>query len=170
MNKEIFVKVMNGLAKVYDKELDKETLEIWLSFFNDNSIEEFKEAINEYIKTGCKFPTIAHIKNKIYELSHKDEKNNNDLWEALVKAIGRSSYYAEEEFDKLPELVKQYVKSPYQLQRLAGMSSDEIHTVEKGIFMKQIENIKQNKKEYVITNKNLLQEKGIYKLEEIERI
>lgn len=169
MNKEDFVKIMNGLAKVYDKELDKETLELWLSFFNDDNIDEFRLAINEHIKTNSKFPTIAHIKNKMFELTHKEQYSNDELWNTLVKALGRSSYYAEEEFEKLPDLVKRYVRSPQQLQELARIDSDIIHSVEKGQFMKQIEKIKQEYKNDTITKRNdrLLQEKGIYMIEEI---
>ena len=92
MNKELFVKVMNGVGKIYDKDLDQETLEIWLSFFIEDNIDDFKVAVNDYIKTNSKFPTIADIKNRMFKSKNK-EINNNQLWESLVKAIGRSSYY-----------------------------------------------------------------------------
>lgn len=169
MNKELFVKVMNGVGKVYDRNLDQETLEIWLSFFIEDNIEDFKLAINNYIKTNSKFPTIADIKNKMYENKH-DNIDNNELWECLVKAISRSSYYSEEEFEKLPELVKIYIRSPRQLQEMASIDSDIIHSVVKGQFLKQIENIKQNYKENEIMGRKLLQEKKIYQLEDIEEL
>lgn len=169
MNKELFVKVMNGVGKVYDRNLDQETLEIWLSFFNEDNIEDFKLAINNHIKTSSKFPTIADIKNQIYESKHK-QMDNNDLWEKLHSAIGRSSYYSEEEFEKLPELVKLYVRNPRQLQDMASMDSDVINSVVKGQFLKQIENIKRDYKEGEITNRNLLQEKSFYQLENMEEL
>ena len=50
---------------------------------------------------------------------------------------------------------------------MATMPSDEIHTVVKGQFLKQIEVIKQNFKENEISGKKLLQEKGYIKLEEV---
>lgn len=49
-----------------------------------------------------------------------------------------------------------------------SMQSDVINSVEKGIFMKQIENIKEQVKNGEIVGRNLLQEKNIYKLETIE--
>ena len=167
MNKELFVKVMNGVGKVYDRNLDQETLEIWLSFFIEDTIEDFKLAINDYIKTNSKFPTVADIKSKMYENKNKTT-DNNDLWEKLHNAIGRSSYYSEEEFDKLPNLVKLYVRNPRQLQEMASMDSEIINSVVKGQFLKQIESIKQNYKEEEITKRNLLQEKKIYQLEDME--
>jgi hypothetical protein len=168
MNKELFTKIMTATAKIYDKELDQETLELWLQFFKEDNIDNFKNAMDEHIRTNNKFPTIADIKSNIYKNTHI-QINNNELWDALVKAISRSSYYAEEEFDKLPELVKRYVRSPYQLQEMASMDSDVIHSVVKGQFMKQIEKIKEDYKsgEIVGRKNNLLQEKGIYKLEEM---
>ena len=169
MNKEEFIKVMTATAKIYDRELDQETLEIWLSFFKEDSIDNFKNAVNEYIRTSNRFPTIADIKNIIFKNTHT-QIDNNQLWESLVKAISRSNYYADEEFDKLPELVKLYVRNPRQLQEMASMESDVIHSVVKGQFMKQIEKIKEDYKsgEIVGRKDNLLMNKGIYQLEEIK--
>lgn len=164
MNKEDFIKLMVGTSKVYDRNLDQETLEIWLHFFKDNTIEEFKNAINNHIKTSSKFPTIAEIKSSIYENTHKTD-DNNELWNSLLKAISNGSYHAEEEFEKLPELVKLYVRNPRQLQEMAIMDSELIHSVVKGQFLKQIENIKKNYKESEITKRNLLEERKIYYLE-----
>lgn len=154
MNKEEFIKTLTGAGKLYDKELDEEAIKIWLSFFKDNTIEEFRQAMKEHIKTSRYFPTIADIKSKIYNIKNPNE-TNMELWDKLLEALGRSSYYAEEEFEKLPSLLKQYVGSPRQLQTIATeMTSEEIHSVYKGQFLKQIEALKENQKENVITNKN----------------
>ena len=96
------------------------------------------------------------------------KESNTELWESLLSAIRNSSYYAEREFEKLPPLIKEFIQSPQQLQSIAReMTSDEIHTVFKGQFLKQIEIIKQNFKEYEISGRNLLQEKGYIQLEEV---
>ena len=167
MDKETFVKILAGAGKLYDKEIDKEIMEMWLSFFKDNTTEEFKKAMNEHIKTSRYFPTVADIKEKIYELNNSNE-SDTELWEKLLSAIRNSSYHSEEEFEKLPPVVQEYVRSPRQLQELAVMDSEKIHTIVKGQFLKQIANIKENFKKYEITgNKKLLQEKGIYQIEEV---
>ena len=167
MDKETFVRILAGAGKLYDKEIDKEIMEMWLSFFKDNKTEEFKKAMNEHIKTSRYFPTVADIKEKIYELNNSNE-SDTELWEKLLRAIRNSSYHSEEEFEKLPPVVQEYIRSPRQLQELAVMDSEKIHTIVKGQFLKQIANIKENFKKYEITgNKKLLQEKGIYQLEEV---
>ena len=173
MERTTVLSMLNILKKAYPsyyKDLNKDEAKDIVDFYEEMFRGEDERlvliALKSIINTSEYPPTIATIKNKVYEISHKEEINNNDLWEALVKAIGNSSYHAEKEFNKLPELVKEYVKSPYQLQRLAEVDSEKIHSVEKGIFMKQIENIKKNYKEREMTRKNLLEERKIYYLEE----
>ncbi|MBQ4031316.1 MAG: hypothetical protein II625_06145 [Bacilli bacterium] len=167
MDKEKFVGILSGAGKLYGKEIDKETMEMWLSFFKDNTTEEFRQAMNEHIKISRFFPTVADIKAKIYEIKNPNE-TNTELWERLLEAVRRSSYYYEEEFEKLPLLLKKYVGSPRQLQELAQEDSSIIHSVVKGQFLKQIELIKENYRENEITGKgNLLVDKGYIQLEEV---
>ncbi len=174
MKKNEILLMLSILKKAYPsyykditKQEAEDIVEFYQEMFKDDDSELVVIALKEVINTSEYPPTIATIKNKIYSLTHKED-DNSELWNKLKNAIGRSSYYAEEEFNKLPDILKQYVKSPYRLQEMASMDSDVINSVEKGIFMKQIENVKQNYKEYGITNNNLLQEKGIYRLEHIE--
>jgi len=140
---------------------------LYQEMFKENSYEDVSIAIKNIIRTSEYMPTIATIKNKLYEIKHPIQENNSELWDKLLNAIGNSSYHSEEEFEKLPLLVKEYIRSPRQLQEMATMPSDEIHTVVKGQFLKQIEVIKQNFKENEMTRKTLLQEKGIYQIEEV---
>ena len=149
------------------KEETENMVNLYQTLFKSYTYEEVSKAVIDIINTSEYMPTIATIKNKIYELNHPKEESNAELWDKLLNAIGNSSYHSEEEFEKLPLLVKEYIRSPRQLQEMATMPSDEIHTVVKGQFLKQIEIIKQNFKENEISGKNLLQEKGYIKLEEV---
>lgn len=173
MNKIEVTKILMILKTSYPyafKDMNKQETESMVSLyeemFKDDDYNVVSKAIIDIIKTSEYLPTIATIKSKIYSTTHKED-DNTELWSKLKDAIGRSSYYAEEEFDKLPDILKKYVRSPYRLQEMASMNSDVINSVEKGIFMRQIENIKENYKENEITNRNLLKEKEIYELEEI---
>lgn len=174
MDKKEIAKIIMILKTSYPyafKDMSKEETEsmvnLYGEMFKDDDYNELSKAIIDIIKTSEYLPSIATIKNKLYNSKHKDE-DNSELWNKLKNAIGRSSYYAEEEYNKLPDILKSYVRSPYRLQEMASMDSDVINSVEKGIFMKQIENIKQNYKENEITGRNLLQEKKIYQLEDME--
>ena len=150
------------------KEETENMVNLYQTLFKAYTYEEVSKAVIDIINTSEYMPTIATIKNKIYELNHLKEESNSELWEKLLNAIRNGSYHAEEEFDKLPALVKEYVRNPRQLQEYAIMDSDVIHSVVKGQFLKQIETIKQNFKEYEITGKgNLLVDKGYIQIEEV---
>lgn len=176
MNRKEILKMLNILQvsypnfyKGFSKQELEEAVDLYEEMFKDDDSKLVLIALKEVINTSEYPPTIATIKNKMFNLTHKDNISNDKLWDALVKAISRSNYYAEEEFDKLPELVKKYVRSPYQLQEMASMNSDVIHSVVKGQFMKQIEKIKEDYKSNEIVGRkdNLLMNKGIYELEEV---
>lgn len=177
MKKKEILLMLSILKKAYPsyykditKEEAEEIVEFYQEMFKDDNDKLVIIALKDVINTSEYPPTIATIKNKMFELTHKEQYSNNELWEALVRAISRSSYYADEEFEKLPELVKRYVRNSYELKELASMQSDVIHSVVKGQFLKEIEKIKQDYKNDVIVGRtdNLLQQKGIYQLEDIK--
>lgn len=123
------------------------TINVWNEMFINDDYKLVSLAIKELINTYDYPPTIATIKNKMYDMTHIEELSNTDLWDALLKAIRNGYYGYQEEYDKLPKEVQQYLKSPYQLRELAGMNSSDIHSVVKGQFLKQIEIIRNRKKE-----------------------
>lgn len=175
MNKEEIIKMLSILRVAYPnfyKGFNKQELEatvnVYQEMFKGEDSKLVLTALKDVINTNEYPPTIATIKSRMYELTHKEDTNNNDLWDKLLKAICNSNYHSEEEFEKLPKLVKMYVRHPSQLQEMAKMDSDVVNSVVKGQFLKQIEYIKQNYKENEITGKNLLEEKKIYQLQEME--
>lgn len=126
----------------------KQTVELYQMMFKDCDYKLVNLAVAELINTFQYPPTIADIKNKMYELSSRnDDKSPSELWDKLLKAIRNGTYGYEEEFEKLPREVQEFVREPFQLHELASIDSKTIHTVIKGQFLKQIEIIKQRQKE-----------------------
>ena len=68
-------------------------------------------------------------------------------WAIVRKAIGRSNYYAEEEFEKLPEACKMAVGNPSNLREWAMMDSDQVGTVEQSHFVRNYRTAMQRIKE-----------------------
>ena len=68
-------------------------------------------------------------------------------WAMVRKAIGRSNYYAEEEFEKLPEACKIAVGNPSNLREWAMMDSDQVGTVEQSHFVRNYRTAVQRIKE-----------------------
>jgi len=158
MNKKEVAKIILILKTSYPyafKDMSERDIESMVSLyeemFKENTYEEVSIAIKSIINTSEYMPAIATIKSKIYDMTHHKEESNMELWEKLLVAIRNGSYHAEEEYAKLPKVVQKFLGSPYQLQELAVMNSDEIHTVFKGQFLKQIEILKANQKESEIT-------------------
>lgn len=116
---------------------------IWSEMFKDCDNNLTILAVKELINTSKYVPTIASIKEKMYELTHINEDSSSELWERLLKAIRNGYYGAEEEFKMLPDIVKEFVGSPEQLRSIAEMDSETIHSVVKGQFLRQIENLKE---------------------------
>lgn len=158
MKKNEILKIILILKTSYPyafKDMSKDEVEsmvnLYEELFKENTYEEVSRAIKNIINTSEYMPAIATIKSKIYEMKHLKDESNMELWEKLLVAIRNGSYHAEEEYEKLPIVVQKFLGSPYQLQELAVMNSDDVHTVVKGQFLKQIEIIKANQKESEIT-------------------
>lgn len=110
-------------------------------------------AVEEMIGMNAFPPSIAEIKDKIRDLT-AEKKLPTDLWASLKKAIRNSAYHSVEEFEKLPEECKMFIKSPSQLKELSQNKAEINNTVVKGQFLKQVETIQKRMRE----EKNLLPE------------
>lgn len=154
MNRDDVIKILSILKIAYPnfyKNISKEdaerTIELYQTMFCDCDTQIVITAIKELINSFKYPPTIADIKNKMYELyNNNNDKSASELWESLIKAISNSGYNSESEFEKLPKEVKDFVRNPRQLKEMAMMDSDIVHSVIKGQFLKQIEVIKERRK------------------------
>ena len=122
------------------------TIDLWSEMFVNDDLNLVKVAVKELIQTLKFPPTIADIKQKMYDLT-TETKTTSDLWNELIKALRNSGYHAEEQYMKLSPEVKAFVRNPSQLKEMAMMNSDVINSVTKGQFFKQIEVIQKRVKE-----------------------
>lgn len=153
MTREETTKILSIIKLAYPnfyknitKQEAENTVNLYQEMFKDDDVNLVMCAVKELINNLQYPPAIADIKNKMYKLTNID-KTPAELWDSLQKAISNSIYNSVEMFEKLPEEVKQFVKSPTQLKELAMMDSDVVHSVTKGQFFKQIEIIQKRVKE-----------------------
>lgn len=153
MNKEEIILMLSILKKAYPnfyknitKQEAEDTINLYEEMFKDCDGKLVLYTVKELINTFEYPPTIATIKKKMYELTHIEDESPSDLWEILLKAIGRSGYYAVDEFEKLPDIIKEFIKSPHQLHELSQIPSETLHSVIRGQFLRQIENLKERVK------------------------
>lgn len=155
MTREEVIKILTILKANYQnlyrnisKKEAEDIIELYQMMFKNCDYKLVNLAVAELINTFQYPPTIADIKNKMYELSSRDDdKSTSELWDKLLKAIRNGTYGYEKEFEELPMEVKEFVREPFQLHELASIDSNTIHTVVKGQFLKQVETIKQRQKE-----------------------
>lgn len=92
----------------------------WLSVLGDCTYSQVSAALTAYIRSDTSgfAPSIGQIVEKLQMVFGKDDINEMEAWELVLKAIRNSSYNAEEEYTKLPPLVQKAV-SPRQLHEWA---------------------------------------------------
>lgn len=127
--------------KNMDKEKASKTIQFYHSFFHEYETPIVVQALRNYIKTNKAFPSIAGIQEQI-DLLIGEKDTAAELWIALRKAVSRSSWHSGEEYEKLPEPVKIWVRDPEGLRELAMLGLDTFNTVTRGQFLKTIVEIK----------------------------
>lgn len=105
-------------------------LRLWYAELKDIPYQIAYAALRKYVSTNKFAPTIADIREQAAELYNQREGDisENTAWQLVWKAICNSGYHAEEEFEKLPEMVKRAVGSASQLRQW-GLSEVNDNTI-----------------------------------------
>lgn len=107
-------------------------ISVWAGMLADYEPAEVAVAVKSYIAandTGFA-PSPGQIISMIQSNRGRgDELTEMEAWALVEKATRSAGWYAREEFDKLPEAVREIVGSPTQLREWALMPSDELKTV-----------------------------------------
>ena len=104
---------------------------LWEEHFMDKDFGLVKAAVNAYISTDTTgyVPNVGQINEQIRALTSGDMMTEQEAVALILKATRRGTYYAEEEFNKLPPILQRLVGSPEQIKEWGGMQADEIQTV-----------------------------------------
>lgn len=108
--------------KVPDKTIAVNT---WYSLLEEYTYEQVSNAIKKYIQTNKSgfAPSIGQVIEQICNIYSKDSLNEMEAWGLVQKAVRNSTYHADEEFQKLPEIVQRSVVNPGQLHEWAMMEN-----------------------------------------------
>jgi len=102
------------------------TLDAWHEILSDQDAAAIFASLKHYTRTNATdfAPSVGQLIQGAYELCHKSEElSPGEAWAMVYKALCRSNYYAEEEFNKLPATIQKAVGSPWQLRAWASDSS-----------------------------------------------
>ena len=88
-------------------------------------------------------PSPGQVIDGIQKAKKPAESDMTELeaWALVRKAIGRAGYYSEEEFDKLPPLVRKTVGAPGNLREWAMMDADTVESVGQSHFIRNFRTV-----------------------------
>lgn len=127
----------------------KMTVDTWTLMLEEYSYSEIQTALRTFISTDTSgfAPSIGQLIDQIHtvrEMNH--EENPMSAWDKVMDAIGNATYGANEEFEKLPDIAKQVLRSPSQL-RMMATNEDFNEDVEKALFMKTYAEMQKKQKQ-----------------------
>lgn len=99
------------------------TVDTWNVFLAEYDKKEVQVALATYVKSNTSgfAPSVGQLIQLLPSVIKKEESllNEAEAWSLVRKAIRKSGYYAEEEYQKLPEAIKKAIGSPSNLRVLA---------------------------------------------------
>lgn len=110
----------------------------WHRFLGEYTYEQVEAAVCTYIRSDTSgfAPDIGKVIDKLQALFCPYDLNEMEAWRLVYKAICNSYYHADEEFVKLPEVVRKAVVDPGQLREWGQMNVDTVNSVIQSNFMR----------------------------------
>lgn len=147
------------------------TVNLWHAMLVDENYNDVMNALKQYIKTKSS-PFAPSIGQLLELVSRKtsDYVDESVAWSQVMKAIGRSSYYAEEEFKRLPYDVQKAVGTSSQLRQWS-VTADLNMSVESSNFYKRLSSVRERMKDDKIMGVSesvMIEEKKVEAIEMVE--
>lgn len=160
MNREETAKLIFTVKAVYPSHYARYTAQdfenliaAWCAVLEDYTYAQASTGLKIFLSSETKGfpPTPGQIIDCIHKTMPKAELEMSGLeaWALVRKAISKALYYADEEYNKLPDVVKKAIGSPENIKQLAMMDIDEVETVEQSHFIRAYEALKVQKKDEV---------------------
>lgn len=126
-----------------------DTVNLWLDIFRNDDPRIVAAAVTSFIEGDEKGfpPSIGQIKAKMRLLTGGEDMTEADAWRLVSKAISNGLYGAQEEFDKLPPIVRRAVGSPNMLREWARMDTETVHSVVASNFQRSFRTVANREKE-----------------------
>lgn len=126
------------------------TVDTWNVFLSEYDKKEVQVALATYVKSNTSgfAPSVGQLIQLLPSLIKKEESllNEAEAWCLVRKAIRKSSYYADEEFQKLPSEIQKAVGSPANL-RIIACNEDYNEEVESSNFKRVYRTVLAREKE-----------------------
>ena len=114
----------------------QDAVKLWATMFESDPVNIVLEAIKGMICVLRYPPTIADVKEKIYQIVNSIKDTELEAWGLVLSAIENANYYADECFNNLPPMIRKIIGSPNQLREWAMMDSETVNSVIQSNFMR----------------------------------
>lgn len=123
---------------------------LWHRMFGEYPKEVVNAAAMAFMATDTKgfMPSVGQIMEQIQRLNRKDDRTPDEAWRLVYRAIQNSTYWAEDEFKKLPEDIQRFVGHPDQLKQWALMEADVVQSVIASNFQRSFKVRQANDRDY----------------------
>lgn len=143
MTKDEFKILCKGMKAVYTYPSflpDADSLEIWFQLLKDLDYKVVNVAIQKYMMTETKIPTIADIRNLCTSVVVGDKPIWSDGWEEVMMSIRRyGSYNEEKALESMSDITKQCVRR-LGYQNLCRSEAIEVDRANFRMIFEQIAN------------------------------
>ncbi len=101
----------------------EDTINLWLDMFRNERPDLVIGAVKNLINHFSYPPTIADVKNEIFNALDVKGITATEAWNLTRAAIHKSAYDSKEEFDKLPKEAQRIVGAPSQLKQTGVLTA-----------------------------------------------
>ena len=163
MTEEEVNQIFKVLAAEYGKKVawNKERSAIWQYVLGHATFNEVKLAVVQLLAENRPFPpTIGEVNQTVLKLRKGVQIDWGSLWDEVMRAAQRSTYYATEEAAKLNPDACAAIGGPAGLRELAACSAEMIPTI-RAQFRQRLEarHVNQQFEETRVRNEFLLEDK-----------
>ena len=125
-------------------------VKLWTEMFADDDVADVLTATKALIATQVEGypPTIGKVKDKLFAMKCPDKITEFEAWGMVSKAVRNSIYHSDEEFEKLPEIIRRIVGTPNLLREWAMVEIDSLESVVASNFMRSYRARAQSEREY----------------------
>lgn len=114
------------------------TVDAWTLMLEDFSYNQVAAALKAFVLSDASgfAPSVGQLIGMMDRLGNSEELSEMEAWSLVSKALRRSIYYADSEYEKLPEAVQKAVGSPEMLRSWAETDMKSIENVVQSNFMR----------------------------------
>ena len=114
------------------------TVDAWTLMLESFTYQQVSAALKAFILSDASgfAPAVGQLIGLLDRVGSSQELSEMEAWSLVSNALRRSTYYAESEFEKLPEIVQKAVGSPSMLRNWAQTDMQSVENVVQSNFMR----------------------------------